>query len=161
MTVPYPPESRLLRAKRVLAKEPFSPCYFMGVPLDEFTAPEICKIAQISMTASDFYHFTDEKDTRGVYGPPEDDNGIVLPGVASSYANAPANPFKKGDTAIVIDEDSIFRGKIIQVEAVVKRRVVATWETSRDLGSLYQVSFDYESLCRSQDDNDCVVKSEN
>jgi len=130
----------------------------MGVPLDEFTAPEICKIAQISMTASDFYHFTDEKDTAGVYGVPET--------VASNYSNAkgvydpPENPFKKGDTAIVIDEDSIFRGKIIQVEAVVKRRVVATWESSRDLGSLYQVSFDYESLCQARD-NDCVIKSEN
>lgn len=136
MTVPYPAESRLLLAKRCLDLRTFGEACFMGCPLDEFTSAELVKIAQIAMS-SDWTEYSTVVEKKNL------------------------NPFTKGDTAIVIDEDSIFRGKIIQVEAVVKRRVVATWESSRDLGSLYQVSFDYESLCRSQDDNDCVVKSEN
>ena len=133
MTVPYQAESRLLRAKRCLAQRTFGEACFMGCPLDEFTSAELVKIAQIAMS-SDWTEYCTVVEKK--------------------------NPFKKGDTAIVIDEDLIFRGKIIQVEAVVERRVVATWESSRDLGSLYQVSFDYESLCQARD-NDCVIKSEN
>ena len=144
MTAPTQPESRLLRAKRRLASEPFSPCYFMGVPLDEFTAPEIAKVAQIAMNcADDEYCFSKAEDFFGNFGPP-------------------VNPFKKGDTAVVVSKDSIFEGKIIKVEAVVNDRVVATWGSSRELGSLYQISFDYKSLCQARDSvDDNIILSEN
>jgi len=143
--MPYQSESRLLRAKRVLASRPFSPTYFMGVPLDEFTAPEIAKIAGIAMTKEWSELNSPTPDYKGVYGPP-------------------VNPFKKGDTAVIKDPDNIYEGHIIVVEAVINDRVVATWESSRRLGSLYQTSFDYRQLLKSSDpadENDCVIKSEN
>ena len=135
MTVPYQNESRWLRAKRRLALEPFSPAFFMGVPLDEFTAPEIAKIATLAMKDEWSECCSSKADHTGWFGPPE-------------------NPFKKGDTAVVVSKDSIFEGKIIKVEAVVNDRVVATWGSSRELGSLYQISFDYKSLCQARDSVD-------
>jgi hypothetical protein len=114
----------------------------MGVPLDEFTAPEIAKIAAWAMTKEWPELNSPMPDYRGQYGPP-------------------ANPFKKGDSAVVKDPDSIYKGMIIVVEYVKDDRVVATYQSSRRIGHLYQISFDHRQLLKSADPEDNFVLSEN
>ncbi len=150
---PYETESRLLRAKRVLAEKTFGTCFFMGVVLDEFTAPEIVKIAQIAMQSNDLdFHLSGTKDTQGWYGKPE----------RSTTPPVYNHNYKPGDMAVCVDSKSTLEGKVFQVSYQVDNRVVSTLESAQSHDLYYPATFDVENLTRvlPPEENENCVKSE-
>jgi hypothetical protein len=127
----------------VLDSTPFSPCYFMGVPLDEFTAPEIAKIAQIAMTDSSFIFGA--KDVEGKFGPPD----------CTDY-----DPIHPGQSFVCVDPESIYKGKVFICEKVIGDRILASSYTSWKAGNLYPCSFARRHVTVVLPDNECCIKSE-